>query len=163
MLCEYTNLKNTEGCIARTQCKIKFKYLSQCFNKQWIFSYPGQLNSWPYQSLADVTFDFTMAIMTTMTTRKNKSLFPVHFVLIAMQLCVRAFCSPSGIEPLTLVPACLALDHKTREDTIIFFFPGLQRLYWLQWLALGLAVLSQAISSHYSLWSPWKKKSGYPL
>ena len=57
-----------------------------------------------------------------MTTRKNKSLFPVHFALIAMQLCVRAFCSPCGIEPLTLVPACLALDHKTREDTMIFSF-----------------------------------------
>ena len=88
----------------------------------FIFSYPGQLNSWHYQSLPDVTFDFTIATMTTITIRKNKSLFPVHFALLAMQLFVWALCSPSGIEPLTLVPACIALDHKTREDTMIVFF-----------------------------------------
>ena len=100
-----------------------------------------------------------MATLTTMTTRKNKSLFPVHFALIAMQLCVRAFCSPSGIEPLTLVPACLALDHKTREDTMIVFFsgtsktimttvtspwPGLgQPLFEMCWVYMAIAQIAQ--------------------
>ena len=48
---------------------------------------------------------------------KNKSWFPVHFALIAMQLWVWAFRTPSGIEPMTLVPAGLAHDHKTREES----------------------------------------------
>ena len=34
---------------------------------------------------------------------KNKSWFPVHFALVAMQLCVWGFRSPSGIDHLTFV------------------------------------------------------------
>ena len=44
--------------------------------------------------------------------------------MVSCTLCARcnATVRSSGIEPLTLVPACLALDHKTREDTMIFSF-----------------------------------------
>ena len=49
--------------------------------------------------------------------KKNKSWFPVHFVLAAMQLCVWAFSLPCGIKLLTLVPAGLAHDHNTREES----------------------------------------------
>ena len=38
---------------------------------------------------------------------KDKSWFLVHFALVVKQLCVLAFRSPSGIEPLTLVPPSL--------------------------------------------------------
>ena len=44
--------------------------------------------------------------------KKNKSWFPLHFALDAMQLCVWAFSSPCGIEPLTLVPMTTILERR---------------------------------------------------